>query len=250
MKNNKNLPQKSGIYMFKNLLNNAVYIGQSSNIYKRVNSHHLYEYKNENNGCYYTKFYSALRKYGLDNFEVFLLEECDIEKLNEREIYYISKFNSYNHGYNSTLGGQSLSENLFSKETEQKRAQTREKNSSLKSDKHPRAKLTNQEVINIRQRYIDGEDIKSIYKDYAEIYSSIDTFRRIVLGYTYQSVGNIPSKSQIRKTNAKLTENQVRDIRRRYESEKISFDRLGKEYGLSGSSIQAIVKRETYKNVN
>ena len=66
--------------------------------------------------------------------------------------------------------------------------------------------MTNQEVIDVRQRYINGESIDNIYKDYKERYSNKDTFKRIVLGETYKDVGNIPSKSQIRHTNAKLTD--------------------------------------------
>ena len=33
------------------------------------------------------------------------MEEVAIDKLNEREIYYIEKFDSYKNGYNSTNGG-------------------------------------------------------------------------------------------------------------------------------------------------
>lgn len=34
-----------------------------------------------------------------------MLEECDIDKASEREIYWINYFNSYKNGYNATLGG-------------------------------------------------------------------------------------------------------------------------------------------------
>lgn len=33
------------------------------------------------------------------------LEECSIEKLDEREIFYISKYNTFKNGYNLTIGG-------------------------------------------------------------------------------------------------------------------------------------------------
>ena len=38
--------------------------------------------------------------------EIQLLEECPIEQLNDREIYWINYYDSYNNGYNLTLGGQ------------------------------------------------------------------------------------------------------------------------------------------------
>ena len=50
-------------------------------------------------------FYIALRKYGWYNFEWEVLEEMKNNYLNEREIYYINKFDTYNNGYNMTKGG-------------------------------------------------------------------------------------------------------------------------------------------------
>lgn len=250
MKNIKNLPKESGIYIVTNIKNNASYIGQAKNIYDRLNKHHIYDYKDKNNCCYNTKFYIALRKYGLENFQVDVLELCSEEELDKKEIYYINKYDSFKHGYNSTKGGQNWSPNIHSEETELKRQKTRQQNKSLQSENHPRAKMTNEEVINVRQRYIDGESIQQIYEDYKDRYSNKETFKRIILGQTYISVGNIPNKRQIRYTNAKLTEVQVREIRNKYKKGKVSYDTLGKEYGLSGSSIAAIIKRKTYTHVD
>lgn len=251
MQNIKTLPHASGIYLVENTAkNNIPYIGQATDIYNRFNRHHICDYKNENNCCYNTKFYKALREYGIENFKVTVLELCPTNELDKKEIEYIEKYNSFHHGYNSTPGGQYWSENIHSPETEEKRRQTREKNQSLKSENHPRAKLTNQEVFDIRQRYIDGENMRDIYKDYASLYSNFDTFKRIVLGYTYKSVGNIPSKAQIRYTNAKLTDDEVRAIRTRYAEKNITYKKLGEEYGVSEHTIACIVWRKTYAHVD
>ena len=48
----------------------------------------------------------AIHKYGKDKFHISLLEVVSIEKLNEREKYWIAYYDSYNNGYNLTLGGQ------------------------------------------------------------------------------------------------------------------------------------------------
>lgn len=249
MKNIKQLPKESGIYMVTNTINNHVYIGQSKNIYNRFNNHHISEYKNEKSSCFNTKFYRALRKYGLENFVVSIIELCPVEELNQKEIYYIEKFNSFHNGYNSTAGGQNFSENIHSQETEEKRKITREKNGSLKNENHPRAKLTNQEVVKIRQRYIDGESVSQIYEDYKHLYNNIATFRRIILGSTYVSAGNIPNNEQIRYTNAKLTDTQVREIRSKYQPGKTSYAKLGKEYGVTAGAIGGIIQGKTYKHV-
>lgn len=46
-----------------------------------------------------------MRKYGIDNFYIEMIEQCDDNLLNEREIYWINKLDTYKNGYNSTTGG-------------------------------------------------------------------------------------------------------------------------------------------------
>ena len=49
----------------------------------------------------------TIKKYGVENFQFFLLEEIDNNLLDEREIFWIAEKDSYYHGYNSTKGGKS-----------------------------------------------------------------------------------------------------------------------------------------------
>lgn len=106
----KNVPKWAGIYYFKNNINNKYYIGQSIMLKKRI-QHHISNYKNER---YDTPLYRAFNKYGLEAFEFGILEEFksgytikDLKnKLDELEIFYIEKYNSYGStGYNQTKGG-------------------------------------------------------------------------------------------------------------------------------------------------
>lgn len=94
----------SGIYKIENKINGKVYIGQSVDVYRRLKKH-IWEIGSNNN-----VLYKAFRKYGIENFTYELIEECDIDKLDEREIYYIKKYNSYieaenSNGYNLNIGG-------------------------------------------------------------------------------------------------------------------------------------------------
>lgn len=63
-------------------------------------------------GKYYKgskKFYEAILKYGFKNFKIDILEECLIEELNEKEKYYIKKYNSlFPNGYNISEGGDAI----------------------------------------------------------------------------------------------------------------------------------------------
>jgi group I intron endonuclease len=67
--------------------------------------------KSARNGCEY-KFHRAIRKYGAENFTLSVIEECEKDKLDEREIYWINYYNSYYSGYNSTKGGSGLTKPL------------------------------------------------------------------------------------------------------------------------------------------
>ena len=91
------------IYIIKNTINNKVYIGQTTNtIQYRFNQHLTnadLEYKTGH-------LYNAMRKYGKEHFYIEKIEEVANEKLNEREIYWIDYYDSFNNGYNSTIGGE------------------------------------------------------------------------------------------------------------------------------------------------
>lgn len=81
-----------------------MYIGKTeSNIEKRFQEH-IKDSKRER--CKDRPLYRAINKYGIENFKIELLEESDNSE--EREQYYIKKFNTYGStGYNATLGGDS-----------------------------------------------------------------------------------------------------------------------------------------------
>lgn len=90
------------IYKATNLINNKCYIGFDSNWPKRKIQHKR-KHKHLN-----LKFYDAIKKYGWDNFswEV-LYQSLDCEHtLKYMESYFITEYNSFNNGYNMTIGGE------------------------------------------------------------------------------------------------------------------------------------------------
>lgn len=90
-----------GIYKITNKINNHCYIGQSVQIEKRWSNHKIIAF-NKCSDEYEYPLYRAFRKYGLENFSFEVLEECDNELLNEKEVYWI---NYYQPEYNQTGGG-------------------------------------------------------------------------------------------------------------------------------------------------
>lgn len=91
-----------GIYKITNKLNNKCYIGQSVDIQQRW-SKHLSTFNGEHTPDY--KIYRAFKKYGLQNFTFEIIEECEQQQLDEREIYWINFYDSFEKGYNMSLGG-------------------------------------------------------------------------------------------------------------------------------------------------
>lgn len=95
-----------GIYKIQNLINQKCYIGQSTNIERRWRDEKRTAFdpiaKNYN-----YPISKAFRKYGLENFNFEIIEECAQSELNERERYWINQYDSFFNGYNQTLGGDS-----------------------------------------------------------------------------------------------------------------------------------------------
>lgn len=100
------------VYIITNSINNKQYIGKTTKTIEERFASHRHDSKFSK-----TVLYKAFKKYGIDNFIISVIEECDSDKLNEREIYWIQKYNSIvPNGYNLTIGGTggdtSMSENF------------------------------------------------------------------------------------------------------------------------------------------
>lgn len=83
------------------MVNGKIYIGKTEfSIEKRFKEHCKDAFRE---CCEKRPLYSAMRKYGIENFQIELLEETD--NPNERETYWIEQKRSFKYGYNATLGG-------------------------------------------------------------------------------------------------------------------------------------------------
>jgi len=77
---------KSGIYMWKNLINKKKYVGSSENLRVRFMRYFNKNYLLRNTSMYICR---SLLKHGYENFSLTILEYCEPEKCIEREKYYI-----------------------------------------------------------------------------------------------------------------------------------------------------------------
>lgn len=187
-----------GIYKITNQLNNKVYIGQSINIKKRFNCH-IWEAFNEKQIPYNYAINRAIRKYGIKNFELEVIEECKKEELDEKEKYWIKYYNSNNpnYGYNMTEGG--------------------DKGPSLKGELNPKARLREDDVLSIRQRLLKGEMPNQVYKDYINKISE-SAFYKVWRGETWKDI--LPEAISYVKTSEYI--HNIRKYARKIRTEKES----------------------------
>lgn len=97
------------IYLIKNNQNNKIYIGQTTKDLNKRWGAHISSFKRFKNGskhgCSWA-LYGAFKKYGINNFSVFLLKKCPDNSLDDIESFYIRVFNSMvPFGYNIRSGG-------------------------------------------------------------------------------------------------------------------------------------------------
>lgn len=103
------------VYSIKSKLDFKIYVGKTDDGDKRWKQHKT-NVLNNSNSC--PVLYSAMRKYGIDNF-IFEIIEKDIPKelINLYENFYICLNKSYKkaYGYNCTMGGDGCTHNKESK---------------------------------------------------------------------------------------------------------------------------------------
>lgn len=154
------------VYLITNLINNKKYIGITNNLKRRWFNH-----------CHPSKgreqvISNAIQKYGPNNFKFEVLEEnVPLDKIDEKEIYYIQKYDSLtinNHGYNVATGGRY---NINP--------------TPMIGVKNGRALLTEEEV-----QYIKNNRNKPLYVLYDEFSDKIgyEAFKNIYHDKTYKDI--------------------------------------------------------------
>lgn len=121
-----------------------------------------------------TYFHKALRKYGKDAFYFEMLEDCPSELagdaikswLSEREKYWITYYDTFNHGYNQTTGG-----HKFYHRSEENRAQISQsvKMTLAKPEIH-------QKMVENLHKVVDTEEYRKMISERTKLaMSKLDT---------------------------------------------------------------------------
>ena len=182
-----------GIYSIRNKVNNKVYIGSSKNLNIRLTRHKNYLLKNKHENSYLQKSYN---KYGLENFEFSILEECEVEELVNKEIYYIDLFNSLDSskGYNLTVP---VSHPSIIANEEYRKALSKGKKGITPSNYHEMVKLNWKKVRVFKdnifykkfESYNEAERDLGLKKGYIHSYfKRISNIRRKYIEFTFEKL--------------------------------------------------------------
>lgn len=120
--------------------------------------------------------------------------------------------------------------------------------SHLRGQNHFFSKLSNDQVIDIRNKYwVEGIKMEDIWKSYENLYS-LSGFKKIILGVTYTNIPMPIRTNLCKKKKDWFTKDQVLFIRKLAEDGMLPSE-INKCYfpnnGLN--SILNVIKRKTYK---
>ena len=225
-----------GIYGIKNKINNCIYVGKTGmNFGDRWDSHRSLLRNNKHFNPY---LQNAWNKYGEENFEFVIVEECTIEELDNKEIYYIKFYREQNLSYNLADGGEGgcfLGKHL-SEETKRKIGEKNRINMmGRKASEETKQKMSQSQ----KERYKNwtNEDRQSWGRLSSETAS----------GYTWSD----ESKKKMigNKNGATHTVDEIKEIRRLYEVENKSCREIADIFSLSRPYIYNIVTYRRWADI-
>lgn len=216
-----------GIYAIKNKINNKIYIGRSTDIQRKWTTH----LRDARKGSL-CKIHIAMRKLGIENFYLEVIEECSVNNLNDKEQFYIDKFDSWQNGYNNG-------------------------NSSnfLNGERNPNAKMLEQDIkeIRIRQSYLI-ENRREIFEDYKDRITwanflyicKYKTWSDILKEFNTSDIMDW-HKRQLGNEAKKFSLNQLEEIVRLRYKEKLSYQKIADIYDKNRKTVERIFTNVYYK---
>jgi group I intron endonuclease len=144
------------IYRITNIHNGKIYIGQTV---RSINSRWVRHKRDAIKKNSSLAIHGAIRKYGIKNFKIEIVEECkSLKEMNDREIFHIKHLNSmYPNGYNLTPGGYNT---VHSQETRDKISK------ALKGKPSPnKGKKQKKSTIRKRTESLRGKKLSDKHKE-------------------------------------------------------------------------------------
>lgn len=231
----------SGIYKIINIQNGKCYIGSSKNLKKRLNGHRRSLTKCDHHSILLQRSWN---KYGEENFEFEIIEECSIDVLLEREQHWMDETKCYDKkfGYNilpnaGSSVGRKVSEktkkklSIAAKMQKSNRFRMKGKNSAAYGKRHS---IEWKEMMSDRMA---GNKNPFYGRKHSE-----ETKRKIGNTNKDKSAG---SKSKL----SKINEDMVKEILEKYRTGIYTQKELGSIYGIDQTNVSLIVTGKSWKHV-
>lgn len=237
------------IYLITNLTNGKIYIGKSVNPEGRWHDHKKVAFGGKEKYPDFSAIHTALRKYGVDNFNFEIIDELanEVEAYRaETQLILLSCSNLKEFGYNCNLGGEGGI--VPSEEVRQKliTAQNRPHIKKIKSDAMKKRHQENPGFlaeINKGNDYTRGRKLTQKEKDnLSKVFTG-----RVVSDSTKEKMS--ASASGEKSSQAKLTEKDVLEIRKKYMPGKYGYVKLSREYGVHDKTIRKIINRTSWSHI-
>ena len=156
-----------GIYKITNTVTGDFYIGSSKNVKQRLACHKCQSTWNE---CPNKQLYQDMQKYGLDKFELQILEEAEADKLKETEQQFIETLKpTYNNINANGLNVERRKE--YQKEYNKEYQKSDKYKEYEKSDKRKKAKKE------YMKEYQKSDKFKEYMKEYMKEYQKSDKYK-------------------------------------------------------------------------
>jgi group I intron endonuclease len=239
------------IYRIFNKKNGKSYIGQYIRDDPRQRwTNHKSRARHNGQEC----LYLAIRKHGVENFELSTICVCEKGELNDLEIKYIKEFDSFgSNGYNMTSGGQGLRDFKHTPETI-------ERLRDLSTGRHPDAEIRQRISEGLKGHHVSEETREKQRIASTGVPKSAETLKKISEG----GKGRVKSKEEcenisrglkgkpkskehidkIKQVKRKLSPEDVKYIRE--NPDKLSGVQLSEKFQSSRASISRIINNKRY----
>ena len=230
-----------GVYKITNKINGKFYIGSSVDI-----EHRWQQHVNALKGNYHCNIHlqSAWNKYGSENFNFEILEECKDDIVRKREQYYIDNTHCLNRNIGYNISPQT---DMSLKSDETKKKISDSKRGKYVGEQNPYVKISEDIAKNIIK---DLMNVNCTYDEIAEKYS-IPT--HIVTSIAYKKTWNyltknivFPSKIQGFNNRNKLQSNDLQSIITYLINNYSDMD-IGEIFGVNRKTISDIRNHKTWK---
>jgi len=276
-----------GIYIIENKANGKIYIGSSVNLRTRWNKH-LSDLRRGIHGNPHLQ--AAWNQYGEESFEYRIIETME-DSVKQRELYYINYYNALDReigyniaktthcpmegrehteeskekmrqaklGENNNFYGRTHTEETKRKISEANSGRVRSKEFRLAQSKrisgaqNQNAVMTDELVVSLRKEYASLENKRGYTaKKARELGIHKSTLRRVLLGETWTHLPIFEKQTNKWGETAKLTENDVKQIRKDWEvtEHKRSFcSKQAEIYNVDRNTIRSIINNKTWKHL-